>query len=179
MCVCGYSTTNSGTFGGHLLWMGRKEPGKHKSKGLVDIVTGEVAIPPVADRTPDDVKEVKKISGKESAATKTQSRTSTLRTAMQLQFVPRTYTMDYSPILRAGQEAAVKVWGWPIDIPLGDFLDTIVYYFFKDRNVTLAGFIVEETEEEKVAREQTLERTDGHGSGQVIPESIENQEEVV
>ena len=37
----------------------------------------------------------------------------------------------------------VKEWNWPEDLPFEDFLDTIIYHFYKDRGITLKDYIVE------------------------------------
>ena len=82
--------------------------------------------------------------------------TDTLANAQQITLVPRVYTIDYTPILRSAFEAAMRVWGWRPDMPLANFLDTVIYNFFKEHGITLAAYVVEETEEDKAAREAFL-----------------------
>ena len=51
---------------------------------------------------------------------------------------------EYTPIMYIARQAAAEEWNWSPDIRFEDFLDTILYWFFKDRGITLQGYIVEE-----------------------------------
>lgn len=84
--------------------------------------------------------------------------TNILADAQQIRFVPRVYTTDYTPIMRAAQKAAVEFWGWPADMSLENFLDTALHFLFKDHGITLAGYTIsdearEALEAERKARE--------------------------
>lgn len=70
--------------------------------------------------------------------------TELLADASEVKFVPRIYTTDYSPIMRAAQEAAVHYWGWPADMTFGIFLDTALHMLFKEHGINLAGFSITE-----------------------------------
>lgn len=50
----------------------------------------------------------------------------------------------YTPIIAMAREAAVERWNWDPNTSLEDFLDSVIYYFFKDRGIVLQGYIVEE-----------------------------------
>ena len=51
---------------------------------------------------------------------------------------------QYTPIMYMGRLAATDKWGWPADMAYEDFTDIIYYHFFKDRGITLQGYIVDE-----------------------------------
>lgn len=161
-CSCGFETTELNKFKAHQLatW---KEREAHQSLGRINLETREVLMPPAKDRTPEQWAEAKKrkksrSSNRISTASKAPAaqRTESLTSAMQISFVPKVYTVDYSPIMRAAQDAAVRFWGWREDMPLGNFLDTVLYLFFKEKGITLAGYIIEETEEERLQREAEI-----------------------
>lgn len=175
-CSCGFFEADIGKFRGHLLNFNRREgKGSHVSRGRVNKDTGEVVMPPEKDRTPDQLKESRLArrpdmpGGRPDKSTKgtvrqkaaTTQLTETLATAQQIRFVPRVYTIDYSPIMRAAQDAAIHFWGWRQDMPLGNFLDTILHAFFKEKGITLAGYIVEETPEQREIREKEIKRRNG------------------
>lgn len=121
---------------------------------------------------PDQVSDIPsdKSSSSTSAKSSTtiappQKATDILANAQELRFVPRVYTTDYSPIIRAAQDAAVEFWGWPRDMTLGDFLDTALHFLFMEHGITLAGYTItdeaqEVLEAERKAREaQKAEET--------------------
>ena len=83
--------------------------------------------------------------------------------AQQIRFVPRVYTTDYTPIIRAAQDAAAEFWGWPKDMTLGDFLDTALHFLFMEHGITLAGYTI--SDEARKALEEDKARTDGTGGG--------------
>jgi len=166
-CVCGEWFSFLNEFRTHVFRQGRMEPGAHKSAGRCNVETGEITMPPWKDRTreqrensmfaqqkevdPDDVSRKKKKKGP-GQATSAPMATTNLASAMQVKFVPRIYTIDYSPILRAAQDASINLWGWRVDMPLGNFIDTVCYLYFKEKGVTLTGYTVEETDEEREER---------------------------
>lgn len=84
-----------------------------------------------------------------------------LANAQQLRFVPRIYTTDYSPIIRAAQDAAVEFWGWPSDMTLGDFLDTALHFLFKEHGITLAGYTI--SDEARKALDAELKEREARG----------------
>lgn len=163
LCTCGEKFPALSEFRRHIFKMANKEPGVHKSRGRVNMATGEITLPPWNDRTQEQkqgskysVKKDRPLGDSKSARELAAQPTEVLAQAVQIKFVPRIYTIDYSPILRAGQDAAIKYWGWRPDMPLGNFIDTIVFLYFKEKGITLAGYIVEETEKEKQEREAAI-----------------------
>jgi len=149
-CSCGFITDSLKAFRQHFWHPGKEEPGKHKSIGRVNMATGEVTMPPYLERTPEQLALTKqgrnpKVKGK-SGKPEPARATDILSNAQEIRFVPRIYTVDYSPIMRGAQDAATKVWGWRQDMPLGNFLDTVVYNFFREHGITLAAYIVEDEE---------------------------------
>jgi hypothetical protein len=157
-CACGYIAPTLKEFRRHLFTLGRKEKGKHKSLGRVNRTTGEITMPPYLERTPEQLAITRhgfRGDGKDGGSPPKKGHksnqqaqvTDILANASEVRFIPRVYTVDYSPILRGAQEAAHRVWGWRPDMPLGNFLDTVVYNFFKEHGITLAAYIVEEEEE--------------------------------
>lgn len=55
-------------------------------------------------------------------------------------------TMEYTNIMVMAQEAAKNEWNWP-DMNFTDFVDTVLYKFFKDRGIILEGYVVEDKKE--------------------------------
>lgn len=56
---------------------------------------------------------------------------------------------EYTPIMIIAQQAAVERWHWPQHIRFEDFIDTVLVHFFKDRGITLQGYIVDKEVEAK------------------------------
>lgn len=165
LCACGEKFPTLHEFRRHLFSArARKEPGVHKSRGRVNMATGEITMPPYTERTVEQKRESKYSVKKDRPLGKEEPKTNRLAAqptdilaqAVQIKFIPRIYTIDYSPILRAAQDAAVKYWGWRPDMPLGNFIDTVTFLYFKEKGITLAGYIVEETKEEKLEREAAI-----------------------
>ena len=50
----------------------------------------------------------------------------------------------YTPIMYMARLAAEDKWGWSGDIAYEDFIDICLYHFFKDRGITLQGYIVDD-----------------------------------
>lgn len=144
-CACGFKTLKKGEFTGHLLKQGRLEPGKHVSIGRVNMVTGDVTLPPWTQRSKEE-KEMSSV-GSQKIVPSSQQGTGVIADATQLRFVPRFFTVNFTPILQQAPVIARKEWNWP-EMSLEDFLDTIVYHFFKDRGIRLGAYIIEEQEVE-------------------------------
>jgi hypothetical protein len=175
LCSCGEKFPTKEALGRHMLgknrWADKRGEEKHRSMGHVDPETGEITMPPASERT----REQKARSRYSPAATgKVENQiTSNLDVAAELRLITRSYTIDYSTIMRLGRAAAYKLWRWPLSMPLGDFLDTVIYRYFKEHGVTLEGFFIEESPEEKAEREAQIlaleeslakEEVDGNGS---------------
>ena len=159
ICSCGETFAGNREFKGHYLTAGR-DGSEHRSRGRVNMETGEITMPPWNERTAEQKKESRYAKKKDRPSSSTVSATSSRQTevlaqAVELKFVPRIYTIDYSPVIRMAQDASRAVWGWP-ELPLGDFLDTIIYRYFSRCGVILAGFIVDETKGEQEAREKSI-----------------------
>ena len=176
-CTCGYSTTDNKEITKHVFNMSRQDgKGTHKSLGRINLQTGEVIMPPYRQRTAEQKRQSK--YAKKSGATQggalapPQKTTDILANAQELRFVPRVYTTDYSPIIRAAQDAATEFWGWPRDMTLGDFLDTALHFLFMEHGITLAGYTI--TDE---ARE-TLEAQEAQRKVQEAEQTKEPQEVV-
>ena len=142
-CSCGFKTVDKKEFSSHVFRESLKDgKGTHKSLGRLNMLTGEITMPPWRERTKEQ-REASIFAKKKSTGGKDgdQARlTDILDNASQLKFIPRVYTADYTPIMRAGREVAIKEWGWDIDMSLTDFLDTCLHQFFLDRNYVLAGY---------------------------------------
>ena len=153
-CSCGFITPDKKEFTTHLMLSSKLEgKGTHKSIGRVNTKTGEVVIPPWSERSLEDKERTKhsKRGASSGNGDKKYQMTDALADAQQIRVVPRVYTMDYSPIMRAAQDAAINLWGWRSEMPLGNFIDTVLYLFFEEKGVTLAGYIVHESLVEKEA----------------------------
>lgn len=149
---------------GHLLKMGRKEPGQHKGSGRIDTRTGEYL-----DEQPEQEQETQQMAKTEKSEKpevepkppkppkpkkEAKQATQVFQEAMEIKFVPKTYTTTLSPTLTTAYRAAQQLWGW--DMEIGEFIDTVIYRWFKIKGVTLAGFLVEETPEQREKRLQAL-----------------------
>jgi hypothetical protein len=142
-CICGFKTTSKIDFNKHVMLEARKDgKGTHKSLGRINMQTGEVITPPWSERSMEE-RQRTKYSGRGGDGKVQQ--TNALAEAQEIRVVPRVYTMDYSPIMRAAQDAATKFWGWRPDMPLGNFLDTVLFLFFQEKGITLCGYIVDES----------------------------------
>jgi len=149
-CQCGYKTDDVKTFRTHLL-KNRTEPGQHKSIGRVNLMSGEIILPPWEERSSEEKLSSSiglKKDGPPNPQGKTQAvtavkNTDNLSEASEIRFVPRVYTATLSPILQTAFVAAQRVWGWRNDMPFINFLDTCIYNFFKEHGVTLAAYVVE------------------------------------
>lgn len=151
-CQCGETFPDLKSFRQHLFHTGRIEPGIHKSVGRVNPETGEIIMPPYLERTKEQ-QAASAIGKKKDGADKVgMIPASTYSEADWLKLVPRSYTIEFSPILRGGIVASQQLWGWRRDMPIGNFLDTVIHGFFADRGVRLAAYIIEETDEEREQR---------------------------
>ena len=195
-CACGFMTGDLSLFHSHMLNMAKnKSSEEHRSLGRVNLESGEVTMPPADQRTPEQWKQAKygkkpETSGKSLKTSKKNSVVSrnaprpidNIAGAVQVKFVPRVYTIDYSPILRMAQDAAIKYFGWREDMPFGNFLDTVMYLYFKDKGITLAGYVVEDNLEEEFQEErrvfeaqrsgQESEHDNGDGDDSLVPEDV-------
>lgn len=72
--------------------------------------------------------------------------TKNISEATFLKLVPKAFTITYTPIMMMARAAAVREWGWDPDTLFEDFIDTILYHAFRDRNILLQGYIVQEEE---------------------------------
>ena len=168
LCSCGFKTGNVNKFRGHFARFSMKAD-EHQSRGRVNYETGEVTMPPAKERTKDQWNEAKygeygkegKLEGSKEAKLGSKKGLETpfeaVAGAMTIKMIPRAYTMDYSPILRMAQDAAIKFWGWRPEMPLVNFIDTVLYLYFKEKGITLVGYIIDETEEERVEREAAVQ----------------------
>ena len=153
-CTCGYITDNRMKLLGHLRdakhgVLPGGESVVHKSAGRVNMLTGETTMPPYEQRTPEQLKE--STFGKKAFKTGADGKPQTIRTteilanATEVRFVPRIYTCNYTPIMQAAQDAAVKYYSWRKDMPLENFLDTVLYLYFKEHGITLGGYSVDDS----------------------------------
>lgn len=161
-CKCSFVAADLNTFRAHLTSAGAQDgKGVHASIGRINMQTGEVTLPPWNQRTKEQKlasrygKKKQKDSDEGKKAPDMSRPTAVLADATQLKFVPRVFSCDYSPIMMAGQAASQKLWAWP-PMPLIDFLDTVIFKYFKRCGVTLTGFTIDETEEERIEREKVV-----------------------
>jgi len=155
-CTCGFTTDDAKEIRTHVMLESAHDgKGTHKSLGRVNLQTGESILPPWDQRTKEQKQQStygKHTRGTSTAGTGASQRTTeVVANAQELRFVPRVYTTDYSPIIRAAQDAAVTFWKWPADMTLGDFLDTALHFLFMEHGITLAGSTI--TEEARKALE--------------------------
>jgi len=139
-CTCGFNTTSLAEFRRHLVIYAREGKGLHRSLRSVN------QQPQTQAQKPEPLLEVKteepkpvKTKVDTLAAEKT---TTNPQEATQLRIVPRTFTITYTPIMMNAQLAAIREWGWPQNMSIEDFLDTIIYHAFRDRGIILQGYVV-------------------------------------
>lgn len=123
------------------------------------MATGEVVLPPFAERTDEQKKQARfKVAAKPggngegggaggggTGKTPVVQSTSHIAEASQIRAVPKIFTMDYTPIMRVAQDAAVKYFGWRPDMPFENFVDTVLYYYFLEKGITLMGYVVDDS----------------------------------
>lgn len=124
-------------------------------------------MPPAKDRTPEqwaEAKYGKKLETSEQSSSSPSAPkgarpqlAQAMGQATQIKFVPRIYTIDYSPILRAAQDASVEFWEWPKDMTLGDFLDTALHLLFMEHGITLAGSTISDEAREALEAQKAQE----------------------
>lgn len=158
-CSCGYTTDQKGLFNAHIMLGSKKEgKGTHKSMGRVNLLTGESTMPPCKDRTKEQLAASVYSPTRQAKIKQAAMTTDILNSANEIKFVPRIYTCTFTPIMQAARAAATKIWGWREDMPLENFLDTVLYYFYKEHGIQLGGYIVDDD---------------------IISEEVEPEEEVV
>jgi hypothetical protein len=185
-CSCGFVTDNKTAFITHLGKEGREakrrgEKSTHKSEGRVDLLTGEITMPPYVQRSKEQLYESN--YGKKSAKA-FESKNAPVRTtdvlmqAAELKFVPRVYTTTYTPIMMQAQDAAVKYLGWRSNMPLENFLDTVLFFAFKQWGITLGQYTVDERlvattkNDNGETRQETAVVDDNKESGQDIDKTV-------
>lgn len=163
LCSCGFSHPDRKDFSRHVMLAARQDgKGTHKSLGVADLATGQIIVPPWTERTAEQKLSFKglkrsatesgsngKDEGKPAGATPSRGmspiKADSPALAQEIRVVPRVFTMDYSPIMRAAQDAAITYWGWRADMPLGNFIDTCLHMFFEEKGITLCGYLVHES----------------------------------
>ncbi len=177
LCSCGVQEVDVNLFKKHML-VTSKDRSNHQSRGRVNFSTGEVIMPPAKDRTKEQWKLAKyglkadaplgvKVGGRPAVQVR---HAEVLTQANQIRLVPRIYTIDYSPIMRAAHQAVIDLYGWPPEMPLGEILDRILHDWFKGKGVTLAGYIITETAEQKARRESAVAAKNNGGKPE--PEEV-------
>jgi len=136
-CTCGFTTPSPKELRTHIFNSSRLEgKGTHRSAGKVDAETGEIVLPPA--------RELRKMGRQQAAKEAAVKKAENLSQVQQIQFTPAMLRCNFTPIMRAAYEAAVREFNWPSTMTIEDFLDTCLAFFFKDRGITLAGYIIED-----------------------------------
>jgi hypothetical protein len=188
-CKCGFRHPDKKTFGTHLIREAQKDgKGVHKSLGKVDADTGELVAAPWEERSQEErvqalVKEESAESaesaeseGVDGSSSKTKAKraggdgkkpivTSFISDATEIRVVPRIFQMDFTPIMRMAQHAAINLWKWRADMPFENFIDTCLYTFFEEHGIVLCGYVVsEEVQEELESAEKSAESEGGENA---------------
>lgn len=187
LCSCGFTTDDLSTFRGHIA-AGSKEKDAHRSKGRVNLLSGEITMPPFAERTKEQKKETsigkrkKESTSGDGGGIKV---TEILSQASTIKFVPRQMTCTYTPIMASGLEAVTRIFHWREDMPFENFLDTIIYNYLLEHGIQLAGFIVDDSIREAEEKgesgdgdESETEPEPSNGNGQVNYPFLRTLEEV-
>jgi hypothetical protein len=142
-CICGFTTEHKNEFQYHLLKGGREEKGQHRSARLASNYPQASQATPEATQAEVQPQSKTQEKPKPKVETLALERTTTNpQEATQLRIVPRTFTITYTPIMMNAQLAAIREWGWPQDMSIENFLDTIIYHAFRDRGIILQGYVV-------------------------------------
>jgi hypothetical protein len=155
-CSCGFITDDRMKFVQHLGHIGKKEgKDKHQSMGRVNLITGEITMPPYLQRTQEQRHETtigkrvekiqvdgKIVKAREIPSTRT---TDILAQASEVRFVPRIFTTTYTPIMMQAQDAAVKYFGWRANMPFENFLDTVIFLYFREHGIRLGEYNVDDS----------------------------------
>ncbi len=149
LCKCGYNTDDLRTFRSHLLVGSKDGKGVHKSAGRVNLLSGEITMPPYDGRSTTQKHESaigkkKKEPGTNEPGGGYKS-TEIMSQASSVRFVPRQMTCTLTPIMTGGLEAVTRVFGWRADMPFENFLDTVIYNYLLEHGVQLAGFIIDDS----------------------------------
>lgn len=59
--------------------------------------------------------------------------------AQTMSVYPRVMAMPVPMYLEAGIKAANYKWGWDLNVKPDDFIDTVIFYYFKSKGIMLAG----------------------------------------
>jgi hypothetical protein len=144
-CSCGFKTDTKNTFQSHLIQGGRAEKGKHKSIGRINLLTGEVVMPPWEQRSSNerDISRFAKKGSPNQVAANATKTTENLSDATEIRFVPHVLTVPLSNILIVARQAAIdKKWVRP-DIPVNNLIDTVFYNYFKEHGIKLQAYVDE------------------------------------
>lgn len=184
-CTCGYITDDMPKFRTHLVVESQadkkngKPLGQHKSDGRVNMLTGEITMPPFNQRTKEQQKESsigKRNKDKKSDNTAGGFKTTeVLSQATMLRFTPRQMNCTYTPIMQATLEAVTRVFAWRADMPLENVIDTIFYNYMLEHGVQLAGYIVDPSVLNELAQEQADAEAAMHPQGDII--TVDDEEE--
>ncbi|GAG93289.1 unnamed protein product, partial [marine sediment metagenome] len=183
-CKCGFTEPDRVKFNSHLLHAGKQDgKGVHKSLGRINVGTGELVAAPWEERSPeeraramlgseksddsvgseeltgDDKDNKRKSAGGDG---KTKPHTQILGDATSIRVIPRVFQMDYTPVMRMAQDAAVNLWGWRPDMPFENFIDTCLYTFFQEKGIVLCGYVVDD---KVLAELESVRKTDGGNNG--------------
>lgn len=170
-CSCGFKTDNKKTFTSHLVSQKARKDGHqaHHSLGRINLLTGEITMPPYNQRNLDQVYESKygkkrppsdilseppppereKKPAKPGAGTPTVSGTEIISQATQLRFIPRVFTTNLTPIMLLGYEVAIRKWGWRPDMPFENYLDTVIFNYTLEHGTQLQGAVTIFDEDEE------------------------------
>lgn len=148
LCSCDFITDDKTKFLLHIA-QGNKRDGKgfHQSKGRINMETGEITMPPVKQRTKEQLRQSKhaKRTQKDSEGKVIASRsTDVLANATEVRFIPRIFTCTLTPIMIQGEHASRKWLGWP-QLTFEDFLDTVIALAFKQWGIRLGEYGVDES----------------------------------
>lgn len=75
---------------------------------------------------------------------------------------------QYTPLMYMARLAAEEKWGWSGKMAFEDFIDTILYHFYKDRGIILQGYIVEDEV-----------KSNGEGAIKKLQEQVSKLQELV
>jgi hypothetical protein len=74
-------------------------------------------------------------------------------TSKRLKFYGTLIECEYTPIMMLARTASVEEWNWDANMSMEDWLDTIIYHFFKDRGITIQGYVVDDKVAEQAKQE--------------------------
>jgi hypothetical protein len=134
-----------------------KTTNEHHSLGRCNMLTGEITMPPYDKRNKIQKEEsnlgkrVERLTKNGKVVIAHEKSLQSIRTtdvlaqASEIRFIPRIMSCTFTGIMQSGLVAAQREWHWRVDMPWENFIDTVIYNYFYEHGIQLAGYIVDDS----------------------------------